>query len=257
MSQWVLGKRFARLLAVLLAFPALAEPPVLNANTGLALDPRVKSVETCVVLPDALYEPESCSGIPRGDAKTMPEKNKSLHALAVLRWGETHVMLTASSISRPGIGQMSGAQIEGFLEAMLARLADDFKVQPQFLNAGSKPYTLVRINDVPVVRWEYTTELPEGDPQANVASGVAYLVPSRDTLDLVSFNCNKKDLATARELSEQVMSTLKVPLTIDTASFGGRRWSDPSSIAFMAGALAVLLAATVWVWRRGRASSKS
>jgi hypothetical protein len=230
------------------AVPALAEPPVLNTNTGLALDPRVKTVETCIVVPDALYEPEACSGIPRGDSKTLPEKGNSLHGLAVLRWGETHVMFTVSSISRPGIGQMSGAQIEGFLEAMLARLADDFKVQPKFVNASSKPYTLVRINGMPVVRWEYTTDLPDTDPQANVASGVAFLVPSRDTLDLVSFNCHKKDLATAREISEQVMSTLKVPVTIDAASFGGMSWADPGVIAFTAGAVVLLLMAIGWLW---------
>jgi hypothetical protein len=247
--------QFARLLVVLLAVPALAEPPVLDANTGLALDPRVKSVETCVVLPDGLYDPEACSGIPRGDSKTMPEKNPSLHALAVLRWGETHVMFTVSSVTRPGIGQMSGTQIEGFLEAMMTRLAEDFKVQPQVLKSGDRPYTLLRIQDVPVVRWEYTTDVPDTDPQANVASGVAFVVPSRDTLDLISFNCHKKDLPTARELSEQVMSTLKVPLTIDAASFGGRSWSDPGVVAFMTGGVFVLLAAVGWLWWR-RASSK-
>jgi len=255
MSQWVSGKHFARLLAVLLAVPALAEPPVLDANTGLALDPRVKSVETCVVLPDALYDPEVCSGIPRADTQSLPEKNKSLHALAVLRWGETHVMLTVSSVSRPGIGQMSGAQIEGFLEAMMTRLSEDFKVQPQFLRTGDKPYTVMRIQDVPVVRWEYTTQVLDTDPQANVASGVAFLVPSRDTLDLISFNCNKKDLPTARELSEQVMSTLKVPLTIDAASFGGRSWADPGVIALSATGCALLLAVVGWLWWK-RASSK-
>jgi hypothetical protein len=250
MSQWVLGKQLVRLLVVFAAVPALAEPPVLNPNTGLALEPRVKSAETCVVLPDALYDPEACSGIPRGDSKTLPEKNKSLHALAVMRWGETHVMLTVSSVTRPGIGQMSGAQIAGFREAMLTRLADDFKIQPRAVETGGKPYTLVRIQGVPVVRWEYTTDVPDTDPQANVASGVVFLVPSRDTLDLVSFNCHQKDLATARELGDQVMSTLKVPVTIDVEGFGGRSWTDPGVVAFLTGGLVLLLLAGGFLWWR-------
>ena len=256
MSQWVSGKQLVRLLVILAAVPALAEPPVLNPNTRLALEPRLKSVETCVVLPGALYDPEACSGIPRGDSKTLPENNKSLHALAVMRWGETHVMLTVSSVTRPGIGQMSGTQIEGFLEAMLARLAEDFKVQPRFVEQGGQRYTLVRIQDVPVVRWEYTTDVPDTDPQASVASGVVFLVPSRDTLDLVSFNCHKKDLATARELGDQVISTLKVPVTIDTAGFGGRSWTDPGVVALLSGGLVLLLSAVGLLWWRRRDSSR-
>jgi len=251
MRPWVSGRSFARLLVVLLAVPALAEPPVVNPNTGLALDPRVKGVEGCVVLPDALYEPEACQGIPRADAKTAPQKDKSLHMLAVLRWGETHVMLTVSSVSRPGIGQLSGAQIEGFVEAMMDRLAEDFKVRPRIVNTGEKPYALVRLNDMPVVRWEYTTDLPEGDPQANVASGVAFLVPSRDSVDLVSFNCNQKDLQTARDIAAQVMSTMKVPLTIDPERFGGWGWTDPGVLAALSAGVFLLIGAAAWlVWRR-------
>ena len=247
--------QLARILLVLLAFPAFAEPPVVDTNTGLALEPRVKGAVSCVVVPDALYEPEACEGIPRGTAETLP-KDKSLHVLTVLRWGETTVMLTVSSVSRPGIGQMSGTQLRGFLEATRARLAEEFKVQPQFVGGEEQPYTVLRIDGVPVVRWEYTTELPDSDPQANVASGVAFLVPSRDTLDIISFNSHKKDLATARELSEQVVSTLKVPLTIDAGSFGGRSWSDPGMIASLTVGLVLLLAGGGWLWWRRSAPQR-
>jgi hypothetical protein len=89
-----------------------------------------------------------------------------------------------------------------------------------------------------------------------VASGVAFLVPSRDTLDIISFNSHKKDLATARELSEQVVSTLKVPLTIDAESFGGRSWSDPGMIALMTVGLVLLLAGGGWLWWRRSASQR-
>jgi hypothetical protein len=256
MSQWVSGKQLARILLVLLALPAFAEPPVVDTSTGLALDPRVKGATSCVVLPEALYEPESCEGIPRGDPEKLP-KDKSLHVLAVMQRGDSTVMLTVSSVNRPGIGQMSGAQIQGFVEATMARLADEFKVQPQLVKSDSRSYTLQRIQDVPVVRWEYTTELEDSDPQANVASGVAFLVPSRDTLDIISFNTNKKDLALARELSEQVMATLKVPVTIDTGSFGGTSWSDPSVIIAAAVLLFLLIVLLGWLWwrRGGKAAS--
>jgi hypothetical protein len=150
---------------------------------------------------------------------------------------------------------MSGSQIRGFLEATRTRLAEEFKAPPQFVGGEEQPYTVLRIQGVPVVRWEYTTEVPDGDPQANVASGVAFLVPSRDTLDIISFNSHKKDLATARELSEQVLSTLKVPLTIDAESFGGRSWADPGVIVAVAVGLLVLLAGGGFLWWR-RSSSQ-
>jgi hypothetical protein len=255
MSPWVPGKHLAQLLLVLLALPALAEPPVVDPKTGLALDPRVKGAEVCVVLPDALYEPEACAGVPRGDEKMIPQRDKSLHALAVLRRGEATVMLTVSSVTRPGIGEMSGRQIQGFVEAMVARLAEDFKAPPRLLGAGKRPYALMRTGEgVPVVGWEYTTDVPDLDPQANVASGLAFLVPSRDTLDIISFNCHQKELAVARELSAQVMATVKVPLTIDADSFGGRSWSDPGIMAALMGGVFLLLAAGGWLWWRRSAS---
>jgi hypothetical protein len=255
MSQWVSGKYLARILLVLLALPASAEPPVVDANTGLALDPRVKGVKACIVLPDALYDPEACQGVPRGDPSELPQ-DKSLHMLAVLLRGETTVMLTVSSVARPGIGQMSGGQIQGFVEALMARLAQDFKVPPRFSHGGERPYVLVRLGEVPVVSWEYTTAVPDKDPQANVSSGIAFLVPSRDALDIISFNSNKKDLAVARELSAQVMATAKVPLTIDPDSFGGRSWADPGVLAALMMGVLVVLGGGGWLWWRRTTSPR-
>ena len=77
---------------------------------------------------------------------------------------------------------------------------------------------------MPVARWEYTTDLPETDSRSGTASAVAYLIPSRDTLDILSINTPTRGLAAIRGVGEQLISTLRVPLTIDADQFGRNMW---------------------------------
>ncbi|MDY7231048.1 hypothetical protein [Hyalangium rubrum] len=258
----VSARILAQLLLFLLASQALAQSApsaqshVVDPQTGLSLGFQVKAGITCVVVPENLYDPEACEGIPSRGSSTAPSVEKSLQALAVLRQGEAMVMLTASSISRPGIGQMREQQLRGFIEATMARLAEDFGTAPRLAGGEDAPYTLQRIGEIPVARWEYSTELKAGDPQENVASGVAYLVPSRDSLTIISFNTHKQYLAVARDFGEQVMSTLKLPLTVDAAGFGASSVLDASPVAItalVASSLIFVLLGGVWLWwRRGR-----
>lgn len=254
-ATWGAACLLAQLLLLFLAPRALAEAQVVDPQTGLSLDFDVKGALTCIVIPEKLYVPQDCEGIPPRDPATLPDTDKGLHVLAVVRQGEATILLTVSSISRPGIGQMSEQQIRGFLEGTVTRLASEFGGKPRLLGSGDQPYTLKWVGEVPVVRWEYATEVPEAEQQANVSSGVVYLVPSKDTLDIISLNTHERHLEVARGVGEELVSKLKVPLTIDAGGFGGSSLMEASPVllsAMAAGVFLVLVAGGVWLWRRRR-----
>jgi hypothetical protein len=243
------------LVLLLVASVSLAEPVTVDPETTLSLDFSVRGVTPCFVVPEKLYEPAACAGIPRREASASPGDNRSMRALVVLREGEQVLVVTVASLVRPEIGQMSEPHIQAFIQSTLKNLSEDSGALVHPIAGAQKAYTVERVGGVPVVRWEYTTDFPDEDLRANTASAVVYLIPSRDTLDLVSFNAHRKDLDAARGISEQVLATLKVPLTIDAETFG-----TPVALgmgAAMGGALVSLViafAGVLWLWTRYRKS---
>ncbi len=255
LNPWKTARRLAQVSLVLLASFAFAAPEVVDPNTEFALDFTVKDASTCVLLPERLYDPKVCDAIPRKDSSDVLDKGRNLHALAVLQKDQATVILTVSSMTQMGLGQMYEPQIRGFLDEMMSRLTENFGTKPRFANP-SEPYSVQRINGVPVVHWEYTTDLPETDQRAGVASGVAWMVPSKDTVHIVSFNTQADHMAAARELGAQVSSSIRVPLTVDADRFGG---GTAAVVVEVLGEfiphlliLGLLIGAMVWLWRRGR-----
>jgi hypothetical protein len=250
----VKAHRLVPLLLCLLAPVALAEPRVLNPGTGLSLDlGAVKGVTTCVTVPDTLYDPQACQGIPRKPPSELTGPGKGLHLLAVMDHGEASVILTLSSVTRPGIGQMDGARLRAFLEGSMKMLAAEFGAQPRLAGGDDTPYTLQEIRGVPVVRWEYTVDLLATGKPGDVDSGVAYLIPSKDTLDLLSLSTQRMHLPLARSIGEQLVATLQLPVTVEAERFGKDSFfslaASPATLALRLALLVAICAVLVWLWR--------
>ncbi len=153
---------------------------------------------------------------------------------------------------------MYDRHIQGFIQGTLKNLSQELGAPMHAVGGAGKEYTVQRVNGVPVARWEYTTDLPDSDPRANTANAVVYLIPSRDTLDILSVSTRRKDLEAARSVGEQVISTLHVPLTIDAESFGGdMRYAVGWAVGRVLVPLVLVLMAAGWIgWRylqaRGR-----
>jgi hypothetical protein len=254
---WRRALPLTQLLFLIAAPGAFAERLTVNPETNLSLDFSLKDTTACIMVPETLYDPTACVGVPRRETADPKSEGQGVRALVVLRQAEPVFILTVASLARPGIGQMSEEHIQGFIEGTLKRLTEESGAPTHSVEETQPPYTVQQVGGVPVVRWEYTTELPEDDPRANTASAVVYLVPSRDTLDIVSLNTHRKDLVAARSLGEQVISTLKVPLTIDAEEFGTR-------LAFGRGAMlgialissAIVIMGAIWLWARYRRGSR-
>jgi hypothetical protein len=247
-------KPLSLILLVALAAPvALAEPVTVNPETQLSLDFTVKDATSCILRPEQRYDPQACVGIPKREAADPSLGDPGVRGLVIVRQGDQMFVLTMASVNRSGIGQMYEQSIQGFLEGTRERLSADFGAPVRDVTNSEKPYSIQRVGGVPLVRWEYTTELPEEDEKAHTASAVVYLIPSRDTLDILSINTHRQNLEAARSVGEQVISTLRVPLTVDADKFGG-------DMAFAVGleiASGLLLAALVIglgvaMWRRTR-----
>jgi len=241
------------LLVALVAPVALAEPVTVNPETQLTLDFTVKDATSCILRPEQHYGGEACAGIPKKDASDPPGGDQGVRALAIVRQGEQVFVLTVASVKRPGIGQMYEQNIQGFLEGTRKRLTEDFGATVRDAAASERAYTLQKVGGVPVVRWEYTTELPEDDERAHTASAVVYLIPSRDTLDILSINTHRRNLEAARSVGQQVMSTLRLPLTIDAEKFGGdMSFALGKDMASGLVFLALVIGLAVAMWRRTR-----
>jgi hypothetical protein len=241
------------LLVALVAPVALAAPLTINPETQLTLDFTVKDATSCVLRPEQHYDPQACAGIPKKDASDPPEGDQSVRGLVIVRQAERVFVLTMASVRRPGIGQMYEQNIQGFLEGTRKRLSEDFGATVRDAAGSEKVYTLHKVGGVPVVRWAYTTELPEEDERAHTASAVVYLIPSRDTLDILSINTHQRNLEAAQGVGEQVISTLRLPLTVDAEAFGGdMAFSLAKDIASGLVLLALVIGLAVAMWRRTR-----
>lgn len=241
------------LVLFLVARVALAEPVTVNPETQLSLDFAVKDASSCILRPAERYDAQACAGIPKKTATDSAQGDSGVGALVLVRQAENMFVLTVASVKRPGIGQMYDQNIEGFLEGTRARLSEDFGAPVKDVASAEKPYTLQRVGEVPVARWEYTTELPEQDERAHTASAVVYLIPSKDTLDILSINTHQRNLALARSVGDQVIATLRVPLTIDADAFGGDlAFALGKDIASVLVLVAMGVGLGVAMWRRSR-----
>ncbi|HYI00544.1 hypothetical protein [Hyalangium sp.] len=255
---WWAVPRLVQIFFLLVAPLALAEPVTVNPETELSLEFSAKGATTCILVPEKRYDAQACAGIPQKEASAREGEDQSVRALVILRQPEQVFILTVASIKRPEIGQMYDQNIRGFIEGTLKRLTEDFGATARAVEDSEKPYTVQQVRGVPVARWEYTTELPEEDERANTASAVVYLIPSRDTLDVLSINTHQRDLAEARAVGEQVISTLKLPLTIKVEEFGGDMTfalgKDIASVLVLA---ALVIGLGVAMWRRSRKAPSS
>lgn len=245
--------RSLSLVLLLVARVALAEPVTVNPETQLSLDFTVKDASTCILRPAERYDAQACAGIPKKTATEMSQGDPSVRAVVIMRQAENMLVLTVASVKRPGIGQMYEQNIQGFLEGTRARLSEDFGAKVKDVAGPEKPYTIQRVGQVPVARWEYTTELPEEDQRAHTASAVVYLIPSKDTLDILSINTHARSLALAQGVGEQVIATLRLPLTIDADAFGGdMAFALGKDIASVLVLVALVVGLGVAMWRRSR-----
>jgi hypothetical protein len=241
------------LLVALTASAALAEPVTINPETQLSLDFTVKDATSCILRPAERYDAQACAGIPKKTATDAAQGDPSVRALVIVRQAENMFVLTVASVKRSGIGQMYEQNIQGFLEGTRKQLSEDFGAPVKDVASSEKPYTIQRVGDVPVARWEYTTELHEEDERAHTASAVVYLIPSKDTLDILSINTHQRNLAAARSVGEQVISTLRLPLTIDADAFGGDlAFALGKDIASGLVLVALVVGLGVAMWRRTR-----
>ena len=246
-------RSLAPLLLLFVARVALAEPVTVNPETQLSLDFTVKDATSCILRPAERYDAQACAGIPKKTATDAAQGDPSVRALVIVRQAENMLVLTVASVQRPGIGQMYEQNIQGFLQGTRDRLSEDFGAPVKDVGSPEKPYTIQRVGDVPVARWEYTTELPEEDERAHTASAVVYLIPSKDTLDILSINTHQRSLALARSVGEQVISSLRLPLTIDADAFGGDMGlALGKDIASGLVLVALVVGLAVAMWRRSR-----
>ncbi|WP_224363269.1 hypothetical protein [Hyalangium versicolor] len=245
------------LFGVLLAGSvAFAERLTVNPETQLSMDFSLEGATVCIRIPTSAFDPQACAGIPREEVESSQRKN--VRAQVVLRQPEHVLVLTVASIPRPGIGQMYDQQIQGFIEGTMQNLSQEFGASTHLVDSKASPYTLEKVGTVPVARWEYTTDLPESDLRANTASAVVYLIPSRDTLDILSLNTHRRDLDAARKAGAQIISTMQVPLTIDAKEFGGNM---PVAMGMNFGTVMVPVVLVIGImgllwWRHRRASRR-
>ncbi|MFL5349192.1 MAG: hypothetical protein ACJ8AT_30700 [Hyalangium sp.] len=250
--------QIAQLLVLLLAPRALADRLTVNPDTQLSLDFQVPGMTPCILLPEKAYDPEACAGVPQEKKVPPASHGGSVRALVFLQQPGHVFIFTLVSIQRPGIGQMYDRHIQGFIQGTLKNLSQEFGAPMQAGGDAGKEYTLERENGVPVARWEYTTKLPDSDPRTNTANAVVYLIPSRDTLDILSVSTRRQDLEAARFVGEQVISTLQLPLTIDADTFGGdMTYAVWWAVGRVLVPLVLVLVAAGWIgWRylkaRGR-----
>jgi len=243
--------RFAQLCFLLMAPAVLAERVTVDSETKLSLDFSIKEATSCILVPDAKYDAQACEGIPRRNVPAPPEGEHSVRALVIVRQSDQVFVVTLTSVRRPGIGEMYDQHIRGFIQATLKQLSQDFGAPVHAVQDAGKLFTLQTVGGVPVVRWAYTTELPEASEQAHTASAAIYLIPSQDALDILSINTHRRNLDAAKGVGEQVISTLQVPLTVDAGQFGAdMAWALGLRIGAAGVALVVAIVLWVWLWRR-------
>lgn len=250
--------RIAQLLVLLLAPLSLAERLTVDPDTRLSLDFQILGVTPCILAPTEAYDREACAGVPQEQTTLPASGGGNVRALVFLKQPEHVFILTLVSIQRPGIGQMYDRHIEAFIQGTLKNLSKEFGAPVHAVKLGEKEYSIQRENGVPVVRWGYTTELPDSNPRANTANAAVYLIPSRDTLDILSVSTRRQDLEAARIVGEQVISTLQVPLTVDAGRFGGdMTYAMWWAVGRVLGPLLVVLVAAGWMgWRYAKARGR-
>jgi hypothetical protein len=243
--------RIVQLLVILLAPMAFAERLEINPDTKLSLDFKVPGATPCILVPEKARDPEACAGVPQEKAVPPTSGGGSIRALVFLRQPGHVFILTVASVQRSGIGQLYDQHLRGFIQGTLKNLSQEFGGSTHVVETAGKTYTIQKENGVPVARWEYATELPDSDPRSNTANAVVYVIPSRDTLDILSVTTRQEDLAAARSVGDQVLSTLQVPLTIDAEKFGGdMTYAVGWAVARVLVPLVLVLAAVGWgVWR--------
>lgn len=243
---------------LLVGSAAFAGRLTVDPDTQLSLDVSVDGATTCVLIPATSYDAQACEGIPREDASATQGKGRNVRALVILRQSERAFVLTVASIPRPGIGQMYDQQLRGFIESTMKNLTQELGAPTHLIESKAATYSLEKVGDVPVVRWEYTTDLPETDAKANTATSVVYLIPSRDALDILSINTHPKNLEAARAVGARIISTLQVPLTIDAKEFGAdMTYAMRREYGKMLVPIVILLGFVGWFgWRQRKASRR-
>jgi hypothetical protein len=251
LPAWRGVRRVAQLFFLLVAPVALAERITVDPETQLSLDFSVKGATSCILVPDKGYDPQACEEIPRREVPAPAAGDPGVRALVIVRQSEQMFVLTLTSVRRPEIGEMYDQHIRGFIQATVKQLSQDFGAPVRTVEKAGKLYTVQPVGGVPVVRWEYTAELPETDERAHTASAAVYLIPSRDVLGILSINTHQRNLDAARSVGEQVISTLQVPLTIDAGQFGAdMNWALGVRMGGAAVALVLAVVLWVWLWRR-------
>ena len=162
---WRGVRRFAQIFFLLVAPVALAGRITVDPETQLSLDFSVKGATSCILVPDSGYDPQACEGIPRREAAP-PVGGPSVRALVIVRQSDQTFVITLASVRRPEVGQMYDQNIQGFIQATVKQLSQDFGAPLRALETAGKLYTLQPVGGVPVVRWAYTADLPETDERA-------------------------------------------------------------------------------------------
>jgi len=230
-------------------------PVVLDPLTQLSIETRGPGGTVCVLSPRELHDNADCGGLglPQ-DKEPAPKGNVRIQMVGFLRLSETRLPMTLLGVEqRPP----SAFTLSVFIESMLKSAQRDKGPFVHLVKENGDEFRVRTVNGVPIARWRFSADLPKEHPRYAEAAAIYYLVPSRDRVDVFSFQLAPGQLDQASEATDRLIATVRVPLTIEPKSFA----TGPTLRSFFLysgiGVAVLLIAALVIVLLARRGSKRN
>ncbi len=172
----------------------------------------------CVILPESAQEPTECMGLdPAALVDALPEGPQRPFGAAYARMGDWSYIVMVAPF---GTGIESREDIEEFIAGALKTDPSQEGPAPQLVPAGpDKKFELVRVKNVPVVRFRIDTPHPPDSPQHDVGATVNYAAFGGKTA-VVSFVTSPKDVDKMMPYAEATVQSLVIPPRESPERFG-------------------------------------
>lgn len=203
----------------------------------------------CIIVPESAQEPTACMGLdPAAMTDALPQGPDRPFGVAYARMGEWSYIVMTSPI---GTGIESKEDIDEFVAAAAKPDPDAPGVVPKLIGPSpDKTYEIIRVGQVPVVKFRLDSGAAPGSPGYDVSSMIHYAAFGSKTA-MISFITSPKDVDQVMPFAEATIQSLALPPRESPERFGKPRAElegGSTRTAVMVLGPLVALGALLFIW---------
>lgn len=175
----------------------------------------------CIIVPESAQDPTACLGLdPSAMTEALPKGPEAPFGVAYARMGDWSYIVMLAPL---GTGIESKEDIDDFIAGAAKPDPDLPGVAPRIVGPSpDQKYEIIRIKDIPVVKFRVDAGVPPTDPSYDVSTMLQYAAFGSKTA-LVSIITNPKDVEKVIPYAEATVQSLVLPPLEKPERFGKPR----------------------------------